>query len=156
MLARRRGGYFDKYPLDHPEEALGPIIYSRLISSRVPWGYRYHAASENLPSESRCARAQNKWIVSRGFTPLHCAAQRGAVGVIKALLSHGVDTSSLTELGMSASGLALTSMYLKTDKDVSNAVLDLLGQEIPWRGRFIFECEGLCNSIHLQGCSCLV
>ncbi|KAK0382859.1 hypothetical protein NLU13_8775 [Sarocladium strictum] len=65
---------------------LSPVAKRGYWEPNVPWGRRLPSAMEE-PSTV-------KMIKKPDLPPLHWAAERGAVGVIRGLLSHGVSVSS--------------------------------------------------------------
>ncbi|RYP05240.1 hypothetical protein DL764_003947 [Monosporascus ibericus] len=84
----------------------------------MPWGYRLRDAMAD-PSV-RCM------VIRRDLTPLHWAAECGAVGVIRALLANGVNSSSMELDGISAARMAAESKSLKRRTDVVDIIIDLL------------------------------
>lgn len=84
----------------------------------MPWGYRLQDMMAN-PS----ARGID---IRHNMTPLHWAAERGAVGVIMALLAKGVDISSVEVDGAFPARMAAESMNLKGQAGVADNIINLL------------------------------
>jgi hypothetical protein len=60
------------------------------------------------------------------YGALHWSAQRGAVGVVKALLAAGVDTVATDANGLSALGMAHDSKVLTLRAEAADAIVGLL------------------------------
>ncbi|KFY37054.1 hypothetical protein V495_07416 [Pseudogymnoascus sp. VKM F-4514 (FW-929)] len=104
-----------------------PSIVPRLyyVCWSLPWGYRLRDVMADPPVE--------KWIVRSNMMPLHWAAERGAVGVIKALLSSGVDVpamdvdGTLVDVdGTSPAKIAAESMFLKKRTESVDNIINLI------------------------------
>ncbi|KFY01417.1 hypothetical protein O988_02753 [Pseudogymnoascus sp. VKM F-3808] len=104
-----------------------PSIVPRLyyVCWSLPWGYRLRDVMADPPVE--------KWIVRSNMTPLHWAAERGAIGVIKALLSSGVDVpamdvdgTSVDVDGTSPAKIAAESMFLKERTETADNIINLI------------------------------
>ncbi|RYP80778.1 hypothetical protein DL770_006098 [Monosporascus sp. CRB-9-2] len=61
-----------------------------------------------------------------GMTPLHWAAQHGAVSVVKALLAHGADPSSGSQPGPTPARVAGESKVLERHPEVVEEIVELL------------------------------
>ncbi|KAL7946099.1 ankyrin repeat protein [Trichoderma barbatum] len=97
---------------------LSPASKAIVHSLGLPWGYRLRDAMED-PST-------HKMVIQPGLAPLYWAAERGAVGVIKALLVHGVDVSSMDEDGMSPTRMAADSKFLERQPELMDSIMGLL------------------------------
>lgn len=90
----------------------------------LPWGHRL---SELI------AKSRGRLVVLQpNLTPLHWAAQCGAVGVVKALLAAGVDVSLADANGRTAAAATVAASEAKSQpliKDVAEAIINLLGAE---------------------------
>lgn len=64
--------------------------------------------------------------IRHDMTPLHWAAERGAVGVIKALLAKGVDVSSMDVDGALPARMAVESKIMKTQASAADNIINLL------------------------------
>ncbi|UKZ79716.1 hypothetical protein TrVFT333_007476 [Trichoderma virens FT-333] len=96
---------------------VGPV--KTIIPFRgLPWGYRLRDAMAD-PST-------HKMVIQPAMEPLYWAAERGAVGVIKALLAHGVDVSSMDDDGISPTRMAAESIFLKRQPEVVDNIIKLL------------------------------
>ncbi|RYO92561.1 hypothetical protein DL766_002358 [Monosporascus sp. MC13-8B] len=84
----------------------------------MPWGYRLRDAMAD-PSAQRM-------VIRHDLTPLHWAAERGAVGVIRALLANGVNVSSMDVDGISPARMAAESKFLERRTDLVDTIIDLL------------------------------
>ncbi|RYP70044.1 hypothetical protein DL771_005735 [Monosporascus sp. 5C6A] len=84
----------------------------------MPWGYRLRDAMAD-PSAQRM-------VIRRDLMPLHWAAERGAVGVIRALLANGVNFSSMELDGISPARMAAESKFLERQTDLVDNIIDLL------------------------------
>ncbi|KAL7911918.1 ankyrin repeat protein [Trichoderma velutinum] len=93
---------------------------SRTIASflRFPWGSRVRHAIAHPPTHNM--------IPQPALAPLYWAAERGAVGVIKALLAHGVDFSSMDDEGISAARMAAESKFLVRQPELVDTIIGLL------------------------------
>ncbi|KAH6608263.1 ankyrin repeat [Trichoderma cornu-damae] len=97
---------------------LSPGAREAVPSLSLPWGYRLRDAMANP--------ATQKTIVRPGLTPLYWAAERGAVGVVRALLAHGVDVSSTGVDGISPTRMAAESKFLKKRPELVDDLIGLL------------------------------
>lgn len=84
----------------------------------MPWGYRLQGVIADPPAK--------KWIVRSNMMPLHWAAERGAVGVIKALLSSGVDVPAMDVDGTSPAKMAAELKFLEGKPDLVKEIINLL------------------------------
>ncbi|RYP82415.1 hypothetical protein DL769_001669 [Monosporascus sp. CRB-8-3] len=84
----------------------------------MPWGYRLRDTMAD-PSAQRM-------VIRRDLMPLHWAAERGAVGVIRALLANGVNVSLMDVNGISPARLATESKFLERRTDLIDKIIDLL------------------------------
>jgi ankyrin repeat protein len=92
-------------------------VYSNPMRSGVPWGYR-------LRDKMADTSARN--IIRHGLMPVHWAAERGAVGVIKALLANGVNVSITDTSGVSPARIAAESIFLKMRTGTASNIIILL------------------------------
>ncbi|KFY67363.1 hypothetical protein V496_01633 [Pseudogymnoascus sp. VKM F-4515 (FW-2607)] len=101
-------------------EARAPLLgtIGPYVSWGMPWGYRLRDMMAN-PSAWEMA-------IRHDMTPLHWAAERGAVGVIKALLAKGVDVSSMDVDGALPARMAVESKIMKTQASAANNIINLL------------------------------
>ncbi|KAI0383639.1 ankyrin repeat-containing domain protein [Hypomontagnella monticulosa] len=76
-----------------------------------PWGFRI---GKTL---ARCAATETA-VVKHGLTPLHWAAERGAVGVVKVLVAAGADPTARDSVGATPLKLAVKSELLKYNEDI--------------------------------------
>lgn len=97
---------------------LSPDSGTAAPSLGLPWGHRLRDAMAN-PSAQRL-------IIQPAMTPLYWAATRGAVGVIRALLAHGVDVSSMDEDGISSTRMAAESKFLEGQPELVDTIIELL------------------------------
>ncbi|KFY67364.1 hypothetical protein V496_01634 [Pseudogymnoascus sp. VKM F-4515 (FW-2607)] len=84
----------------------------------MPWGYRLRGVMADPPAK--------KWIVRSNMMPLHWAAERGAVGVIKALLSSGVNVPAMDVDGTSPAKMAAESKFLEGKPDLVKDIINLI------------------------------
>lgn len=84
----------------------------------VPWGRRLPAAMAD-PSAQRM-------VIRHDLMPLHWAAERGAVGVIRALLASGVNVSSMDVDAISPASMAAESKFLARRTDLVDTIIRLL------------------------------
>ncbi|KAI0106712.1 ankyrin repeat protein [Daldinia grandis] len=87
-----------------------------LFHDRRPWGSRLLYVLENM--------SQN--AVIRGRTPLHCAAEVGAVSVAKVLLKHGADVFALDESGSTPLKCVSQSLKLRGMPEIRDEMARLL------------------------------
>ncbi|KAL6818492.1 ankyrin repeat protein [Trichoderma sp. SZMC 28013] len=83
-----------------------------------PWGYRARGVMADPPIHNM--------VIQPALAPLYWAAERGAVGVIKALLAHGVDVSSMDDQGISATRMAAESKFLERQPELVDTIIRLL------------------------------
>jgi ankyrin repeat protein len=83
-----------------------------------PWGYRLREAMAD-PSPPNI-------IIRPALTPLFWAAERGAVGVIKTLIAHGVDVSLTDVEGPSPTRMVAESKMLKNQPEIIDNLIELL------------------------------
>ncbi|KAL5092396.1 hypothetical protein Trisim1_001649 [Trichoderma cf. simile WF8] len=81
----------------------------------LPWGHRI-----------RGVMTTHNMVIQPALAPLYWAAQRGAVGVIKALLAHGVDVSSMDDQGISTTRMAANSKFLERQPELVETIIGLL------------------------------
>ncbi|KAM6486056.1 ankyrin repeat protein [Trichoderma sp. SZMC 28011] len=84
----------------------------------LPWGHRIRGVMTDPPTHNM--------VIQPALAPLYWAAQRGAVGVIKALLAHGVDVSSMDDQGISATRMAANSKFLERQPELVETIIELL------------------------------
>ncbi|RYP26125.1 hypothetical protein DL767_008165 [Monosporascus sp. MG133] len=84
----------------------------------MPWGYRLRDMMAD-PSAQRM-------VIRHDLMPLHWAAERGAVGVIRALLANGVNVSSMDVGGISPARMAAESKFLERRTGLVDSIIDLL------------------------------
>ncbi|KAL5349116.1 hypothetical protein ACLOAV_005404 [Pseudogymnoascus australis] len=84
----------------------------------IPWGGRLRDTMGDPSAEGM--------IIRYDMMPLHWAAERGAVGVIRALLANGVNFSSMDVGGTSPARMAAESMFLKRRTDLVDNIINLL------------------------------
>ncbi|KAL5344787.1 hypothetical protein ACLOAV_010184 [Pseudogymnoascus australis] len=94
------------------------VLRSYYVRRSMPWGYRLRGVMADPPVK--------KLIVRSNMMPLHWAAERGAVGVIKALLSSGVDVSAMDVDGTSPARMAAESKFLEGKPDLVKDIINLL------------------------------
>ncbi|RYP28495.1 hypothetical protein DL767_007174 [Monosporascus sp. MG133] len=96
-------------------KARSPILSRHL---RPPWGSRVQGVFRD-PSD------WHKKIIP-DMTPLHWAAQHGALGVVKALLAHGADPSSGSQPGPTPARVAGESTLLERHPELVEEIVELL------------------------------
>jgi ankyrin repeat protein len=101
---------------------LTPLDTSDPTRLSAPWGHRVSDAMMN-PSAHRM-------ILQPSLTPLHWAAQRGAVGVVRALVAAGVDTSTTDAGGVSAIEMARDSKTFVIRTGAADVIIDLLNLNV--------------------------
>ncbi|KKP06077.1 hypothetical protein THAR02_01858 [Trichoderma harzianum] len=84
----------------------------------LPWGHRTRGVMADAPTHNM--------VIQPALAPLYWAAQRGAVGVVKALLAHGVDVSSMDDQGISAARMAADSKFLERQPELVETIIGLL------------------------------
>ncbi|KAL5317168.1 hypothetical protein ACEPPN_014263 [Leptodophora sp. 'Broadleaf-Isolate-01'] len=101
---------------------LSPTAESVLPSLGLPWGYRLRGAMVDPSAE------KNRMVILPALTPIYWAAQRGALGVIRTLLAHGVDVSSMDVDGISISParMAAESKFLERQPVLVDNIIGLL------------------------------
>jgi hydroxyethylthiazole kinase-like sugar kinase family protein len=72
----------------------------------------------------------HRMILQPSLTPLHWAAQRGAVGVVRALVAAGVDTSTTDAGGVSAIEMARDSKTFVIRTGAADVIIDLLNLNV--------------------------
>ncbi|KZL81216.1 ankyrin repeat protein [Colletotrichum incanum] len=104
-----------------------PEAYARLLSPAaevavpslgLPWGYRLRGAVVDSSIQ--------RMVIRPALTPLYWAAERGAIGVIRALLAHGVDVSSGDVDGISPARVAAESKFLERQPGILGNLIELL------------------------------
>lgn len=103
---------------------ISPAAEAAAPSLGLPWGYRLRGVLANPLTE----RDACKIIIRPVLTPLYWAAERGALGVIRTLLAHGVDVSSVDVDGISISPtrMAAESNFLKRQPGLVDSTIELL------------------------------
>ncbi|KFY68783.1 hypothetical protein V496_00798 [Pseudogymnoascus sp. VKM F-4515 (FW-2607)] len=105
-------------------EARAPLLspanrnHSLGVRWGIPWGGRLRDTMGDPSAEGM--------IIRYDMMPLHWAAERGAVGVIRALLAIGVNFSSMDVGGTSPARMAAESMFLKRRTDLVDNIINLL------------------------------
>lgn len=99
---------------------LSPAADLVVPSLGLPWGYRLRRAMAD-PSTQRM-------VIRPALTPLYWAAERGAVGVVRTLLVHGVDVSSVDVDGISISParMAAESKFLARQPGIVDNLIEIL------------------------------
>ncbi|GJC89958.1 ankyrin-3 [Colletotrichum liriopes] len=97
---------------------LSPAPKVVVPSLGMPWGYRLRGAMAD-PSTQRM-------VIRPALTPVYWAAERGAVGVIRTLLAHGVDVSSGDMDGISPARMAAESKFLERQPALVDKLIELL------------------------------
>ncbi|GAW25290.1 putative ankyrin repeat-containing protein [Rosellinia necatrix] len=101
-------------------EACAPLLSpdgrGSVPDSSLAWGYRLREAIAD-PSSQRM-------MVRLDLPPVYWAAERGAVGVIGALLAHGVDISPVG--GMTLTRMAAGSEFLSRDQKLVEIIIEIL------------------------------
>ncbi|KAL6816165.1 ankyrin repeat protein [Trichoderma camerunense] len=97
---------------------LSPESKAIAPSLGLPWGHRIRGVMANPPTHNM--------VIQPALAPLYWAAERGAVGVIKALLAHGVDVSSMDDQGISATRMAAESKFMKWQPELADTIIKLL------------------------------
>lgn len=102
--------------------ARAPLLTPRATSDPkqlgMPWGHRLR--------EAMMSPYARRMVMQPNLTPLHWSAQRGAVGVVKALLAAGVDTVVTDSSGVSAVGMAHDSKALAMRAEAADAIVYVL------------------------------
>lgn len=106
--------------MEAPAPLLGlpNMISSNPMLSSVPWGYR-------LRDKMADTSARNE-VIRHGLMPVHWAAERGAVGVIRALLANGANVSITDVSGYYPARIAAESMFLKMRIGTADNIVNLL------------------------------
>ncbi|KEY65067.1 hypothetical protein S7711_09860 [Stachybotrys chartarum IBT 7711] len=85
----------------------------------IPWGHRVR--------EAMMRTSVSYFVIMQpNLTPLQWSAQRGAVGVVRALLATGVDTSVRDANDLSVVDMVCDSKVLAARTEAANAILNLL------------------------------
>ncbi|KAG9250847.1 ankyrin repeat protein [Emericellopsis atlantica] len=106
-------------------EARAPLLtYLRTSDDQLgmPWGHRVSDTMMNASPRS--------WIIQPSLTPLHWAAQRGATGVVRALVAAGADISLTDGSGVSALEMARDSKALAVRTEAADVIVGLLWRDI--------------------------
>ncbi|KAI0870128.1 ankyrin [Hypoxylon argillaceum] len=82
----------------------------------LPWGHRLRGVMTDPSNSHR--------IIRPNLPPIFWAAERGAVGVISALLAHGVDISPVND--MTPARMAAESPFLERDQKLAETIIELL------------------------------
>ncbi|OTA08323.1 hypothetical protein A9Z42_0092800 [Trichoderma parareesei] len=98
---------------------LSPDKRTVVPSLGLPWGGHHLRDAMANPSAQRLE-------LLPAMTPLYWAAIRGAVGVVRALVAHGVDVSSMDEDGISPTRMAAESKFLERQSELVEAIIELL------------------------------
>ena len=99
---------------------LSPYRGTVVAFTDMPWGHRLSAAMDHLDDLRMGLRGR--------LPPLHWAAERGAAGVIRALLAHGrVSVGAIDgDDDTMPARLAANSRFLLQRKDLADTIVDLL------------------------------
>ncbi|EPE32873.1 Ankyrin repeat-containing protein [Glarea lozoyensis ATCC 20868] len=97
---------------------LSTQVKGRQFLTPLPWGHRLRDVMAD-PSKM-------KMIIRPGLTPVYWAAERGALGVIKALVAHGVDLALTGKGQMSPARMAAESEYLREQNNLVDEIVILL------------------------------
>ncbi|POR32214.1 Ankyrin repeat protein [Tolypocladium paradoxum] len=84
-----------------------------------PWGFRVREVMQQLA-------ATQPDLIKHGRTALHWAAERGAVGITKALLENGADPLAVDASGMAPGRLAAESPWLGDRRDIRHELQRIL------------------------------
>ncbi|KAL6886416.1 ankyrin [Trichoderma longibrachiatum] len=103
---------------ESPARMLIPDSRTVVPSLGLPWGHRLRDVMAD-PSAQRLE-------VLPAMSPLYWAATRGAVGVVRALLAHGVDLSPMDEDGISPTRMAAESRFLERQPGLADTIVELL------------------------------
>ncbi|KFY95282.1 hypothetical protein V498_03437 [Pseudogymnoascus sp. VKM F-4517 (FW-2822)] len=106
-----------KYLISSGIDAEAPAPLLGLLSS-VPWGYRLRDKIADTSAQ--------KVFIRHDLKPVHWAAERGAVGVIRALLANGVNVSTVDTSGTYPAKIAAESFFLKMRTDIADNIINLL------------------------------
>ncbi|KAL0943266.1 ankyrin repeat protein [Colletotrichum truncatum] len=119
-------GSYDLPPINSPARGFDQLWLSRIsevtrkgLFGSEPWGYR---VNKNL---SLCAETETA-VVKEGLTPLHWAAEHGAVGVARVLVDRGADLETRDSTGSTPLKLAAKSEFLKDHEAIRDAVKRVL------------------------------
>lgn len=102
----------------HAEAVLLRRVFAAGPSSGMPWGWRLGEAMVN-PEKFQM-------VASPKMPVLSWAAERGALGVLGALLTHGVDASYMDGDGLTPTRLAVESPFLKQKPELADRIVTLL------------------------------
>ncbi|KFY45182.1 hypothetical protein V494_01107 [Pseudogymnoascus sp. VKM F-4513 (FW-928)] len=97
---------------------LSPAPGSYYACWSMPWGYRLR--------DMMADPATGELVIRHERTPLHWAAERGAIGVMKALLSNGVDVPSTDADENSPVRMAAESMFVGSTPGIVDDITNLL------------------------------
>ncbi|KAK1994858.1 ankyrin repeat protein [Colletotrichum falcatum] len=97
---------------------LSPCANKVVPSLGLPWGYRLRGAIADPSSQ--------EMVIRPSLTALYWAAERGAIGVLKALLAHGVDISSANADDISPTRMAAESKFLQRKPEIVDNLIELL------------------------------
>ncbi|KAI0443452.1 ankyrin [Xylaria telfairii] len=95
---------------------LSPDGRGSLPESSLPWGHRLRGVMTDPSNSHR--------IIRTNLPPIFWAAERGAVGVISALLAHGVNISPVND--MTPARMAAESKFLERDQKLAETIIELL------------------------------
>lgn len=102
----------------HAEAILLRSAAATRPSYGMPWGWRLGEAM---------ASPESLEMVASPKMPVLCwAAERGALGVLKALVAHGLDASSMDGGNLSPTRLAAESPFLKKNPELADRIVTLL------------------------------
>jgi ankyrin repeat protein len=88
------------------------------MPSTVPWGYRLR--------DKMADTSARKEVIRHGLMPIHWAAERGAVGVIRALVANGANVSITDMSGAYPARIAAESIFLKMRTGTADNIVNIL------------------------------
>lgn len=101
-----------------PLLSLPTMVSSNPVPSTVPWGYRLRDKMADTSAQ--------KEVIQHGLMPIHWAAERGAVSVIRALVANGANVSITDMSGAYPARIAAESIFLKMRTGTADNIINLL------------------------------